>query len=239
MLACGGNPARDLGPLREVPLEQLDIGDIPLTRDNLAVLHTLPIGHLCSTLSALAVDRLLAAHPTLQTWNAHRLAHVAPLLPRLRTAVSAFRRDPLTPPPSQARLRPLATAVGAVHYLALPITCSRAEAEAFSRWQGGTIACPATREQHEALFHYLAAITSTELSIHYHLGLRIDRAAHTVRWCNGMPYTWHHWSSSASAPGYFPPGEPCLTLHTSADHSEWEIDSESLYHKYLLIEWDE
>ena len=238
-LTCGGNPTHDLRPLHGLPLETLDIGDIALTAANLAVLRQLPLRHLCCALVDPAVDRLIAEHPTLQTLHAHRLAYVAPLLPRLRQALLAFRAAPALPPTGAAYLRPLATSIGAAAYLALPLATSRAEAEAFCRWQGGHLVCPTTPEQHTALLHYLAEIITPQFVIRYHLGLIIDRTAHTLNWSNGMPYRWHYSSPEQNDLAHFPPGDPCLLVYTAVDHTEQDVDSEFMYLKYLLIQWDE
>ena len=104
-LSCAGNPATDLTPLRGLPLTACDIGAIPLTPANTAVLLRLPLHHLCCTLADPSLAPLLAAHPTLTTINGHRLPHVAPMLAALRGALLAFPQHPHTAPAPNLRLR--------------------------------------------------------------------------------------------------------------------------------------
>ena len=97
-LACGGNPACDLTPLHGLPLRVCDIGAIPLTPTNLAVLRGLPLRHFCCALLDPSLLQLLENHPTVTMLNGHRLTHVLPLLTALRDGVAGF-----PPPPARGR----------------------------------------------------------------------------------------------------------------------------------------
>ena len=224
-LACGGNPACDLTPLHGLPLRACDIGAIPLTPTNLAVLRGLPLRHLYCAMLDPSLIPLLENHPTVIMLNGHRLAHVIPLLTPLRKALLAFRQHPRAAASGEIELRRFAAPVGEKLVLALPVVFSRADAAAFCQWQQGRLVCAETAAQQSLLLGYLSEVTTPEQNTYYHLGIRIDYRAHTMHWCSGVCYQWHCWQDIDGDPTYCPPSDPYLVVDVAIELNFWGIDA--------------
>ena len=196
-LSCGNNPVHSLHPLRGMAIEDLAIAGIPLSRENVQVLHELPLLYLTCTMTDTAIS-LLLTHPTLQGMNGLTAAYYRATGEIVQQAMTAWQH-PHAGEKHCPALHRYATTCGAARYLMLPFRLSRSEAIALSRCYGGTLACPSTPEQFHALHAYLASIIyyrNEAVSIAFHLGLEFDPVHRASRWLSGAPYQWHKWPAS-------------------------------------------
>ena len=137
-------------------------------------------------------------------------------------------------------LRQYATACGSVRYLAIPFRLSRDEAEACSRYYGGVPACPATMEEFQALYDYLAPLMYREhyhVSTYYHLGIVPDPEQGALHWLSGAPYRWQSWSR----PMPIVPttaATPFIAMLDSASISRWWWHPDPYARFYTVMQWE-
>ena len=237
-LACGANPLTSLRPLAGMAIEDLDIEGIPLTPENVQVIRTLPLTHLECELTDSAAPELLTA-TTLLGVNNHTVAFVRAQQEILSQALAVWRHPDADKLP-RPDLQRAATARGSVRYLALPLRFSRGEAEAFSRYYGGILACPATVEEFHALYAYLASIMYREnnhYATYYHLGIVADPGRDTLRWLSGAPYQWQNWSQPHEERPT-PTATPYFVMLDSAVASRWWWNPNPHARFYTVIQWE-
>ena len=169
-LHCGDNPITSLLPLRGMHIEELGIENIPLHTKNVPLLWNLPLRHLICDFMPAALA-LLQSHTTLKGMNHHNIAYLRDMGERFSEVLGDWQQGA---GPGNTTLQSTATASGSERYLSMPFRMSRRQAESFSRYCGGTLACPATAEQFQALLDYLATVIYPGSELYYHLGLTID-----------------------------------------------------------------
>ena len=236
-LSCGDNPITSLQPLSGMPLADLAIEGIPLNQENTQVLQGLPLQHLCCDFTASALT-LLQTHPTLLGLNHHTRTYLRAMADALLQAIDAWRHG-AAGNDGQHALHHFATACGDVRYLVLPFHLTRHDAEDFCRYCGGTLACPSTAEQYQALLAYLAGTRYPDsLPLCYHLGLTADPATGNYRWLSGASYQWHHWLAKDGLPPP-PTAIPGFVGRLRYEYVSWEWTSNADARYYVAMEWPE
>ena len=234
-LTCRENPLTSLAPLRGMAIEDLEIDGIPYTADNLRVVQAMPLQHLAGDLSEAAWE-LLHTHDTLEGMNHHSVAYVRAIYPLLRQAVTAWR-DAV--PEDRPALEQYATACGTARYLALPIRMTRQEAEAFSRYYGGMLACPATSAHYQALHAYLLPLLyhgRCLVDTAYHLGLVYAPALGTFHWLSGAAYQWQQWFNLLDQRPR-KAGTACFLPNQTLEGACWQWYPNPSARLYVVIEW--
>ena len=233
-LSCGYNPLTDLRPLRGMPLTDLSLEGIALPPDALRIIEELPLTHLVCKLSAGAT--LITHHATLVAMNHHIRAYYQTLASPLLHTVQDWQAHATTRHDLRQYAAPSAQDAS-VSYLAVPIRLSRSAAEDFCRFVGGTLVCPASAEQYEALLAYLQPITyyETNAALSYHLGLEYDTAEQRYRWQSGEPYQWAQWVRPMPTP---PRAVTALfTTDFAHDSSHWDWDDNPCAYHYTVVQW--
>jgi len=229
-LHCGENPLVGLHPLHGMALEELVIEEVPLNAENLRVLQNLPLRHLVCDFTPAALA-LVQTHASLEGMNYYDVAYLRTIGERLFRTVRDWQSGAVR----DLQLRRHAIACTHAAYLALPIRLSRPEAEAFSRYCGGTLACPATAEEFQTLLDYLATITIPGNTPWYHLGLTRDPDTHALHWLSGAPYQWSLWQHPASDTP--PSGIPSFMRQLSHHSACWRWDPNPDTRYDIIIEW--
>ena len=137
-------------------------------------------------------------------------------------------------------LRHIATPCGNVRYLALPLRLSRGDAEAFSRYYDGILACPATAEDFQAFYDYLSPLMYREnyhYATHYHLGIVADPEHGTLHWLSGAPYRWQNWSRPHDKRPTIT-AIPYFAMADSAVVSQWWWSPNPHARFYTVIQWE-
>ena len=219
-------------------IEDLAIEGIPLTPENVQVIRTLPLTHLECELMDSAAPTLLSL-ATLRGVNNHTVEYVRSRQDMFIRALAAWRR-----PHAEQLPRPdlprYATLSGRARYLALPFLLSRGEAEAFSRYYGGVPACPASMEEFQALYDYLAPLMYHEhyhAATYYHLGIVAGPEQGALRWLSGAPYRWQNWlrqyagSPTTTATPYF-----AMVDSAAASRWWWNLNPHTRF--YTVVQWE-
>ena len=248
LLRCGGNPITSLQPLHGMEIDDLSIEGIPLDTDNARLLRGFPLRHLECDFTPPALAQL-RTHAALQGMNSHTVSYLSTIGETL-CQVNAFRQQ--APHTGGARGNPLLRQYAVHHahlsYLTVPLLLSRPEAESFSRYCDGLLACPATPEQFHALLEYLATVIYPGSEPRYHLGLTVDPATGALRWLSGAPYQWHKWHPAAEAdlrqpgrcatPRASRTGIPYFMSPLAMDSMFWLWNPDPHARCYFVIEWN-
>ena len=233
-LFCSDNPLTSLLPLDGMDIEFLAVEGIPLDMAGIQVLLRLPLQHVICDISAETMA-VLQSHGTLHGFNEHNVAYVRAYGTPLHTALHDWRQGNA----DGTLLRSLATPCGSVRYLSVPIRLSWPQAVAFCRYCRGTLACPATEEQYQALLQYLTSVIYAGCTTSFHLGLTADPETGEMRWLSKAPYQWGYWPYPPANTHFRRPGTPYFTCSVSGVGAYWCRNTDPDARYYFVIEWPE